>query len=247
VSAYAGHWRDDAKEVREMLRPRTLLISLSAVLGLGLAPISAGAFTIGASDLTSNQSSVDLGFATVSAAPGVFAHKSVAGYDVVGVAGGYEGGEIDLASEAIDFHFATAQTMNELSLGLLFAAGEHDDAYNEQALVRVSFADGSSADYVLAVVDATTATWSGSGSVTTLSPATFGNAGVFSISNPFGTAAVNGITLLPIGPALPANMRNNDYGFVGLSTTPVPEPGTLVLMGMGLAGLAMSGRKRGNA
>lgn len=230
-----------------MFRPRTLLISLSTVLGLGLAPMAAGAFTINGSDLTVYQSSVDLGFATVSATPGLFAHKSVAGYDVVGVSGGYEGGEIDLASESIAFHFTEAQTMTELNLGLLFVAHEQDDAYNEQALVRVAFADGSSADYTLSVIDATTATWSGSGTVTNLSPATFGSAGVFSISNPFGNAAITGITLLPTGPALPADMRNNDYGFVGLSTRPVPEPGTIVLMSMGLAGLAMSGRKRGNA
>jgi hypothetical protein len=230
-----------------MSRPRTLLLSLSTVLGLGLAPMSAGAFTINASDLTGNQSSVDLGFATVSAAPGVFAHKSSSGYDVVGVGGGLEGGEIDLASEAIEFSFSEAQIMTELNLGLLFVAGEHDDAYDEQALVRVSFADGSSADYVLAVIDATTASWTGGGVVTNLSPATFGDAGVFSISNPFGTAAVSAITLLPTGPALPEDMRNNDYGFVSLSTRPVPEPGTLVLMSAGLAGLAMSGRKRVNS
>jgi hypothetical protein len=223
---------------------KSWLAALGLAAGLALAPAGAGALTITSADLPSGVAFVDLGFASVASGPGDFTHKVIAGYDVAGVLGGYENGEIDLADEYMTITYDEAQTITSLDLGLLFAAFEEDDLYNEQALVIATLADGSTLSYTLAVTGGTTASWSGPGTVTNVSPATFGNAAVWSLANPFGAAAVTAVRLEGSGPALPADYRNNDYGLVSIASTPVPEPGTLSLMGVGLAGLALAGRKR---
>lgn len=82
------------------LNPFHKLATLAFGAGLALAPAGADAFTIQSGDLPVYAADVDLGFAKVTAVPTVFAHKSVAGYDVVGVLGGWEGGEVDLAQES---------------------------------------------------------------------------------------------------------------------------------------------------
>ena len=231
-----------------MTRSRSLLLPLCAALGLSLAPITAGAFTIDTTDIPSFTTFVDLGYATATAGGGEFIHKVSGGYDSVGVFSGYEYGEIDLSGpESITFAFTEAQIVTELSLGKLYAALEEDDVYDEQALVTATFADGSSASYVLAVTSGTTAAWTGAGTVSNVSPGLFGMGGVWSLADPFGSAAVKAITLSPIGPDMPASYRNNDYGFVSLSTTAVPESETMALMSLGLAGLALMGRKRASA
>jgi hypothetical protein len=226
------------------LQSNKWIATLGLGAGLALAPIGAGAVTITSADLPSGTSFVDLGFATVTASPGEFTHKTVAGYDVAGVLGGYEFGEIDLDDESIVISYDVAQTVSSLDLGLLFAALEEDDLYNEQALVTATLAGGGTVSYTLSVIDGLTASWSGPGTVANVSPATYGNAAVWSLSDPFGGAAVTEVRLEATGPALPESYRNNDYGLVSITSTPIPEPGTLSLLGAGLAGLAVAGRKR---
>ena len=222
---------------------KKLLGTLAVGAGLALAPMGASAVTITAADLPSGLNAVDLGFATVTANPGTFTHKTEAGYDIAGVAGGYENGEIDLADESMVIHFTDATYVTSLDLGLLFAAGEQDDILNEVASVLV-YIGQDVFEYTLSVVDGTNAIWSGPGAVTNISPAIFGGAAVWSITNPFGDTAVNAIRLQGSGPPTPTDYRNNDYGLVSLNGRPVPEPGTVMLMSMGLAGLGVAGRKR---
>lgn len=217
--------------------------AFAAGAGLSLLPMSAGALSVTAADLPSGESVVLLPGVTVTADPSSFLHKSIAGYDMVGIAGGFENGEIDLNDESISFAFDAPQYVASLDLGALFAAVEEDDLWNEQARVLV-YSGQDIYEYILSVVDGTTAVWSGPGTVSNVSPATFGNAAVWSIANPFGNLAVDKMVLTAFGPPDPQDYRNNDYGFVSLTTRPIPEPGTLSLMGLGLAGLAAAGRKR---
>ena len=224
---------------------RRALLSALAVAALSVFPRNADAMSIVSADLTPGLTFVDLGFATVTSTNGPFASKTVAGYKSTGVGGGLEGGEIDLHGEIITFVFAQPQSITKLVLANLYAAHEHDDAYNEQALIRVTFAGGGGADYVLSLTSATTATFTGPGTVTNLSPGLFTGGGAWKLTDPFGSAAVKTIQLLAIGPPQPEDMRNNDYGFHSMySVVAIPEPGGLALVSAGLGGLALFGRRR---
>jgi len=231
-----------------MLNLATQLRFAGLAPGLALAfslAAPAGAVTISAADLGAGGTSVVLADATVNAIGGVFSQKTEFGFTGAGVGGGFVGGEIDTSGESIEFDFNLPVVLSSLDLSLLFAAPNHEDRVNEIAKVVVN-AGGANFEGLLTVTGETTATWSfvGGGAVSNISIGNQTGAGVWSIANPFGDLAVETMTLLPVDASGDADYRNADYAFGGLTGTAIPEPGTMLLVGAGLAGLGLAGRKR---
>lgn len=223
------------------LRFRALAPGLALAFGLA---VPAGAVTISAGDITAGQTSVSLADATVTANGGVFGWKTEFGYTGVGVSNGYVGSEIDISGESIDFEFTAPVVLSTLDLTFLFAAPNHEDRVNEVARVVVT-AGGANYDATLSVTGTSTAVWSfAGGTVSNLSIATEAGAGAWSVANPFGQLGISKMSLLPVDASGDASYRNADYAFGRLEGTVVPEPGTMILVGAGLAGLAVAGRKR---
>jgi len=220
------------------------LTGLALALTLAVAP-QATAFTIAEADLPDAGTHVDLGFAQVDAVGNVFDRKVGGTVTGVGIAGGYVGGEIDTAGESIVFTFGEASVITSLDLTYLFQSPNHEDAANEAARILARAGDATY-EGILQVVDGTSATWSfvGGGAVTTVSVPTTAGEGWFSIANPFGDLGIDALELLPVNASGNGDYRNADYAFVGLAGRPVPEPGTVLLVGAGLAGLGLAGRKR---
>jgi len=220
------------------------LTGLALALTLVVAP-RAGAFTISEAELPDAGNHVDLGFAQVDAVGNVFERKVGGTVTGVGIAGGYVGGEIDTAGEAIVFTFSEASVITSLDLTYLFQSPNHEDAADEAARILARVGDATY-EGILQVVDGTSATWSfaGGGAVTTVSVPTLAGEGWFSVANPFGALAIDALQLLPVDASGDADYRNADYAFVGLAGRPIPEPGTVLLLGAGLAGLAVTGRRR---
>lgn len=225
-------------------RNRMGLVGLALAFGLAVAP-AAGAFTISEADLPDAGTTIDLGFARADALGGVFDRKVGGTVTGTGIAVGYVGGEIDTAGESIVFTFSEASVLTSIDLTYLFQSPNHEDSQNEAARL-VAHAGQATYEGILQVADGTSATWSfvGGGAVTTVSVPTTAGEGWFRVASPFGDLCIDSLELLPVNASVQNYYRNADYAFVSLSARAVPEPGTVLLVGAGLAGLAALGRKR---
>lgn len=161
-------------------------------------------------------------------AGGALGTKDIAGYTTLGVTGGPSGNEIDL-NQSLTIDFAQPVLFEYLTLSLLFDGPEFGDN-NEIAAVLT---DGLT-ELLLTATGLNTATWTGAGSVTNLSPADGSNGAVWQIDNPFA-GPVSSLKLYPLSSNPTGN--ESDFGLNAFKahTQAVPEPAT------GLAGLLALG------
>lgn len=173
--------------------------------------------------------------------------KTQAGLTGVGIAGGRTNGEIDIG-ETISGSFSKGVFVSSIKLGLLFDGPEYNDV-NEVAKISVMFMDDTLADFTVTATGATTAIWSGSGSIAYLgSGAVNGGTGAWAILNPFGTKAIKGLTFgaLPglAASSCPNCSNQSDYTFVSMEVAPVPVPAAAWLFGSALLGAVGLRRKQ---
>jgi len=70
------------------------------------------------------------------------------------------------------------------------------------------------------------------------------NTGVLSVNLPFGNVVVDELRFGNFSINSTTNASNSDYGISSLTVIPIPEPGSLALLGTGLLGLAARRRSR---
>ncbi|MFL1463422.1 PEP-CTERM sorting domain-containing protein [Roseococcus sp. DSY-14] len=221
-------------------------LSLGVALGLAAALPAAAAVT-DATAFVSGQGTQVVGGVTWTPTGGVFQQKFGFLPLGVGVSGGRTGDEIDIGEAITGTPLGGPVRVTSLTLGVLFDGPEFDDV-NEVAQVTVN----GTLSFLLTAIGATTATWTGLGTVTNISPATANGGGAgWRIDNPFGQLAITSISLTALpgacaGDALLGGCSNpSDFTLVQMVTAPaaVPAPGALALFGAALLGLGLARRR----
>jgi len=160
-------------------------------------------------------------------------------YTGVGVTGGATPDEIDIG-QSITGNAISPFNIGSITIGFLFDGPEFGDV-NEIAQITIN----GTTKFTLTATGSNTATWTGPGGVSNLSPATGDQAAVWMLSN-LNLTNVTSIGFAPLqGNVCPSGACNNqsDFGLVQLDTS-VPEPSTLGLIGLGLVGLGAMKRRR---
>jgi hypothetical protein len=161
---------------------------------------------------------------------------------VVGISTGFVANESDTDGEQFTINFSGGgAVISEITLGLLFRQGEWGVAGDEQTRLRTNTGDCSTLTCLLAA-DATFKDLTAG--VSALSQGVEGQGGVFRITNPFGSTVISQLELLAFANG-GSGSTNSSFGLVSLVyNTPIPEPGTLVLVGLGALGLGLARRGR---
>jgi len=136
--------------------------------------------------------------------------------------------------------------VNEITLGLMYVAGATGDIFSEAAQLQTNGGTSCASGTVAACILSASGVWRGSTlGVTTVSPGTAGSGGIFKIANPFGSELITSIDFIPWAIA-GSGASNSDFALVNVTytTTAIPEPGTVSLVGLGLLGLAFAGKRR---
>lgn len=215
------------------MKTRTLCGAVVALAGL--APF-ASAGILNQSDLLQGLSSqaVSTGdsIVTVTTTNGVTKRKTVNGVTGMGISGGSVDGEID-GCESMTFAFDAPTTVDELTISFLYNDHEFGDHPAEVAKIIAGDFVGT-----LTVTSATTAVWTGGGSVTNLSIATEQGGGEWQLTGDLFGGEISSFTLLSGNKGSQAKYA--DFSFVSLHT--VPTPGAAALLGLG--GVLVTRRRR---
>ena len=228
------------------------LIFAATIMG-AVSLASALPVTIDESDFTAGTNTAVLpegiGVATAGPAGIKFEKKFLHGYNgyAVGTTQGV-GGEID-NDNWIEINFADAYTIDQLTVAFLYPQGEFGDVTipGEMALI---FENGTTVPYTLMATSATTAVWTGAGTVLNISPAQDYSpgpvgAGMWQIINPFANDAVTSLRFRANDDLLVGGSADSDFSLYSLTVSKaVPEPGALSLLGLGLLSLVGLSRRK---
>jgi hypothetical protein len=230
------------------------LLCPAVLMALCLFAQPAWSITIDASDIVDGASHVrnDADGFDIWANGGNFIISDFSGVDgFFGIEGGHVDKEIDVSGEDIVITFDMPQIIDVLEIGRLFELSPTErrwDQVNEVAMVIAEDRFGAETIAFLTVIDELNASWTGACCVVTnLSPGDATGAGLWEILNPFDDLEIVSLTFLP-EPAAPGTVDegkyDSDFALRKIETTEVPEPVTAGMLGFGLLGLGILGRRQ---
>lgn len=216
--------------------------------GFVASPAFSATVVIDANGVTTGTSSASFLGATLTSTGGSFSKSTTPGINpntVIGVNAGYIGTEVDVSGERLSLTFgSTGAIVNQITVGMLFLSSAGGDTYNEAVQLLTNGGSTCATSSTVYCILSASGFYRGA-LVQNISPATAGNGGIFRITNPFGSELISTLDLVPWAIGTPG-AANSDFGLVSITytTTAIPEPGTIVLAGLGLLGLAFASGRR---